>query len=1770
MKINGIVTANITKIDDIFLSSMSKVSGITLPVATSPYIIANGGTVSRNGDYLVHTFLGSDTFNVTSLSSTPAYNSLQYLIVAGGGGGGASVLSGGGGGAGGFLTGALTPTVSSYFLVIGAGGATTNGEGDGANGFNSTGLSLTSFGGGGGARGYVGYYPAGNGGSGGGAGALNGGAGLNGYPGTGTVGQGFDGGYAYGGPGYAASGAGGGAGAVGNNADGSQGGNGGPGQFSLISGTSIYYAGGGAGGSYAGAPGTGGIGGGGNGTNSGTGGNGSANLGAGGGGGKTTSSGGSGIAILSYYSPQTEYIVANGGTESRDGDYLIRTFTSTDTLDITNAPSNALLEYLIIAGGGAGGDNNSVYNGGGGGAGGVLTGSVIPTIGATSVIIGSGGAVALNSTSGSVSSLLGFTATGGGAGGNIYIMPTNQAGKPGGSGGGGSGSNSFPLNGGTGITGQGSNGGDGTINGAYYNYTGGGGGGYSQQGGTTNVNLSTGNQNYGGNGIQSSITGTAVYYAGGGGGGISDLAVVPVGGLGGLGGGGNGGFPSNATAGTINKGAGGGGSGYAYYAGIPKPAGNGGSGVVIIRYLSPQTYVQAFTDTVINRGGSLTANEITYLTTFEASVGEDLAEFDRLYIHGLSDNIAARTSFVNPSSTLITAVNSPTFNPYIGYQSNGITSYLDHNVTEASLVKYTQNSNSFFLYSHNNITEVANEYGIYNYPNLTAAFINSPSFAYLGNNFLIPEITQTANLNSVGLFECKRTGSLLQNYKNATLWHSYTASAQPLQSYNIFSLARNNPAVGAEVFSTKQHGLIAYGSGLINTVNFNNSVQTLGTSLGWFSYTTKFKIIVLQRGGTLTASEEAYLRTFETSMGSDLAEFDRLWVHGLSNEIAAKTSFVNPESTAVTAVNSPTFTAYRGYQSNGSTSYLNLNYNPYVDSVKFTNVSESFGSYYSENPALTFAEGGYYTTRGLYIYNDSLSFRVNMCSNNDYTTGVPFSNGLNYGIRDGAFSNSVIGATTNTALNVPFAGIPDGNLYGLCFSSNGSPALFLQSSVICSIKFIGSSNFNKTNFYNSIQTLGTSLGWFSYTTRFKAVVLSRGGSLTASEETYLNAFETSLGTDIKEFDRLWIHGLSDSIAARTSFVNPSSTLITAVNSPTFTPSLGYQGNGVNSYLNTNFNPATQAVKFTSSSGSMGVYVNTVSSTDGALFGQIDGLYSNIFYRIYPNSYAYLNYAGGAGSSKTDDGLGLIGAYKTNTSQQYYFKNGVTSSPDSCIGSPLVNGDLGIFCRFLNGNPYDSFTNGGISLSFVSSGNINQSNFYNSVQTLGTSIGWFTSKFKEVVVSRGGSLTSAEESYLRTFEASMGSDLVEFDRLWIHGLSNERAAKNSFVNPTSTAITAVNGPTFTPNAGYVTNGSTSYLDTNYNPATQGVKYTLNNASGFAYIRNNNISNCAAFGSFDGSNTGAFLYPQIYANQPIFYVNNIGGDSYATGDAVGLTTINRKNVALVEFYKNAAYITGSTRTATAIASLNEFVLGFNYNTNPYINGNPGTISVSGFGSSAFNQSNFYNALQTLGTYIGWAVIQNNISAFNRPNDNTTNQINSTGAKLIVITCTSYSLGNFPTISDNLGNMWIAVGFADGSQAARISTFYCINPTTSSSHTFTVVAAGGYPSISVNTFSGANFAFDKYSSNTGGNLTTISSGSITPSSSKNLVITAVNYWVAGGTPNSISDDFLITNSIPAQSFTLSGSTAYKLNSGTVNPTWSWTDNSGDTAAMITSFTY
>jgi hypothetical protein len=234
------------------------------------YISVTNGVTFRNGssNVIIFSYPGGTLTVGKAIMAT-------FLIVGGGGGGGEAGVQTGGGGAGGAVY-VGTPTAiatGTYSAVVGGGGAVT------VNGSNSSCFGYTGQGGGKGGSWIDG--PGSSGGCGGG-GSGEGGAGASGTQGFGGAGGRGQ---------FTCGGGGGGMGQAGRQPDDGNPSSGGNGLQYSITGSNLYYAGGGAGG-YNGAS-TGGLGGGGNKGVKGT-------DGLGGGGGGMGGAGGHGTVIISY------------------------------------------------------------------------------------------------------------------------------------------------------------------------------------------------------------------------------------------------------------------------------------------------------------------------------------------------------------------------------------------------------------------------------------------------------------------------------------------------------------------------------------------------------------------------------------------------------------------------------------------------------------------------------------------------------------------------------------------------------------------------------------------------------------------------------------------------------------------------------------------------------------------------------------------------------------------------------------------------------------------------------------------------------------------------------------------------------------------------------------------------------------------------------------------------------------------------------------------------------------------------------------------------------------------------------------------------------------------------------------------------------------------------------------------------------------------------------------------------------------------------------
>lgn len=478
--------------------------------ATSKTTLVQNGITS-----IVATFstVGTSTCNIQGL-----FSSFDILVVGGGGGGGGGISGGGGAGGAVYRTG-LRMNPGALSVTVGNGGI-----GGSTNGGDSSFFGFTGIGGGRGANILVNGFSGGCGGGGYGDPATGGGAGLQGGRGGDATNQNVAGG---GGGGMGGDG-GGTNGGAGRNA-GIGGFNGGPGIQNSITGTAVFYAGGGGG---AGTNAAGGLGGSGGGGAGGQNVNGTAGTNGLGGGGGNGANGGSGVVIVRGYLP-TQTIPPQMIPSNQTVITQTASFLGTGAVQTWPVPAGVFNVKFFLWGSGGVGQNGGNFQVAGSGA--FVEGNLVTTPGTTYSIIvgrpgqaglengggttggtsaGGGGFSGIFSGSPAANTVLAIAGAGGGSGFNGNGVgggggyPTGRAGVGGGSQGGGgtqsAGGTSFgtaaaQFAGGNGAGGDGGGGGGG---GGFY----GGGGGTGQGAGgggsstytTLVINPATQNGNNGG------------------------------------------------------------------------------------------------------------------------------------------------------------------------------------------------------------------------------------------------------------------------------------------------------------------------------------------------------------------------------------------------------------------------------------------------------------------------------------------------------------------------------------------------------------------------------------------------------------------------------------------------------------------------------------------------------------------------------------------------------------------------------------------------------------------------------------------------------------------------------------------------------------------------------------------------------------------------------------------------------------------------------------------------------------------------------------------------------------------------------------------------------------------------------------------------------------------------------------------------------------------------------------------------------------------------
>lgn len=223
--------------------------------------------------------------------------------------------------------------------------------------------------------------------------------------------------------------------------------------------------------------------------------------------------------------------------------------------------------------------------------------------------------------------------------------------------------------------------------------------------------------------------------------------------------------------------------------------------------------------------------------------------------------------------------------------------------------------------------------------------------------------------------------------------------------------------------------------------------------------------------------------------------------------------------------------------------------------------------------------------------------------------------------------------------------------------------------------------------------------------------------------------------------------------------------------------------------------------------------------------------------------------------------------------------------------------------------------------------------------------------------------------------SLGTLSRTIDYLYCFAAHDQQAANLNWANPGNFTIVN-NGAAWTIDQGYIGDG-TSYLETNWNAATNGVNFVQNSAMQGIYQLTDIDSGVTPRFSMGATGLSGAAGRQI--NQKLATgVNNLRTNSLASTNVTsarkGLFVWSRTASNLTSFYYNGNLITTSATASTGVASFTDNILGCD------VNGLPSTtitdlgntfafvIACAGYGSLE-RQRIFYRAmneyLRTIGS-------------------------------------------------------------------------------------------------------------------------------------------------------------------------------------------------------------
>lgn len=212
---------------------------------------------------------------------------------------------------------------------------------------------------------------------------------------------------------------------------------------------------------------------------------------------------------------------------------------------------------------------------------------------------------------------------------------------------------------------------------------------------------------------------------------------------------------------------------------------------------------------------------------------------------------------------------------------------------------------------------------------------------------------------------------------------------------------------------------------------------------------------------------------------------------------------------------------------------------------------------------------------------------------------------------------------------------------------------------------------------------------------------------------------------------------------------------------------------------------------------------------------------------------------------------------------------------------------------------------------------------------------------------------------------------KIERLWIHATEQQQHARVSLINPTSTAATEVNSPTWTQNRGYTGDGATTYLNLNFTPSSA-VLYQQNSASLGVYSLSDVANTGTDMGCFQTQR--AYIFTRRTNGTADWSISGLNSNLDNSGvkitvtDSRGFFAISRASASNFETFKNGLQLASSAVTSNGRPGISMYLLCQNAGSPTGFSNRQ--IALSFVGNGTISQANFYSSIQAFAQGIGFA--------------------------------------------------------------------------------------------------------------------------------------------------------------------------------------------------------